>query len=98
MKNSLYDDLHKTIKSNTIVETVCNVCHKVLNIDVEFLKTHGDTTLTIDSLDKIEIFYMLDNIYDINVNDIEFNKIYKINDIVSIINQYIVKNIKYNIE
>lgn len=98
MKNSLYADLHKNIKTNTIVETVCNVCHEVLNVDLDFLKTHCDTTLNIDSLDKIEICYMLDNIYGINVNDIEFNKIYKINDIVSIINQYIVKNIKYNIE
>lgn len=98
MKNSLYDALYKNIKPNTIVETVCNVCHEVLNVDLDFLKTHCDTTLTIDSLDKIEIIAMLDNIYGINVNDIEFNKIYKINDIVSIINQYIVKNIKYNIE
>lgn len=98
MKNSLYADLHKNIKTNTIVETVCNVCHEVLNVDLDFLKTHCDTTLTIDSLDKIEIIAMLDNIYNINIIDIEFNKIYKINDIVSIINQYIVKNIKYNIE
>ena len=94
MKNSLYDALYKNIKPNTIVETVCNVCHEVLNIDVEFLKTHGDTTLTIDSLDKIEIIAMLDNIYNINIIDIEFNKIYKINDMVSIINKYVVKNIK----
>lgn len=94
MKNSLYADLHKNIKTNTIVETVCNVCHEVLNVDLDFLKTHCDTNLNMDSLDKIEIFYMLDNIYDINVNDIEFNKICKINDIASIINQYIVKNIK----
>lgn len=94
MKNSLYDALYKNIKPNTIVETVCNVCHEVLNIDLDFLKTHGDTTLTIDSLDKIEIIAMLDNIYNINIIDIEFNKIYKINDMVSIINKYVVKNIK----